>query len=44
MVIDSRAVTAGSLFVALPGEHVDGHDYVTRALDQGAAAALVQRP
>lgn len=44
VVIDSRAVTAGSLFVALPGEHVDGHDYVTRALDQGAAAALVQRP
>ena len=28
LTADSRAVAAGALFVALPGEHVDGHDYV----------------
>lgn len=40
---DSRKVTAGQLFVALPGAHVDGHDYVAKAAEMGAAAALVQR-
>lgn len=39
--IDSRAVTPGALFVALPGENVDGHRFVQAALDAGAAAALV---
>ena len=43
VVIDSRQVGAGSLFVALPGEHVDGHDYVGAAFDAGASAALVDR-
>lgn len=43
LVIDSRKVTPGCLFVALPGERVDGHDYVASALDAGAAAALVSR-
>ncbi len=41
VVIDSRRVTAGDLFVALPGERVDGHDFVAAALEKGAAAALV---
>jgi aldehyde dehydrogenase (NAD+) len=41
---DSRAVVAGSLFVAIPGAHVDGHDYVATAAAAGAAAALVERP
>jgi UDP-N-acetylmuramoyl-tripeptide--D-alanyl-D-alanine ligase len=41
---DSRAVTPGCLFLALPGERVDGHDYVAAALDAGAAAALVTKP
>lgn len=40
---DSRKVSAGQLFVALPGAHVDGHDYVAKAAEMGAAAALVQR-
>ncbi|WP_193171662.1 UDP-N-acetylmuramoyl-tripeptide--D-alanyl-D-alanine ligase [Nisaea nitritireducens] len=43
LVIDSRKVTPGCLFVALPGERVDGHDYVGTALQSGAAAALVSR-
>ena len=40
---DSRTLSAGSLFVALPGERFDGHDYVARALQNGAVAALVER-
>jgi UDP-N-acetylmuramoyl-L-alanyl-D-glutamate--2,6-diaminopimelate ligase len=38
---DSREVGPGSLFVAVPGLHVDGHDFVERAAAAGAAAALV---
>jgi UDP-N-acetylmuramoyl-tripeptide--D-alanyl-D-alanine ligase len=41
---DSRAVAAGALFVALPGEHVDGHDYVVAATAAGAAASLTRHP
>jgi UDP-N-acetylmuramoyl-L-alanyl-D-glutamate--2,6-diaminopimelate ligase len=41
---DSRQVTAGTLFVAVPGLHVDGHDYVEAAAARGAAAAIVERP
>ena len=40
---DSRAVTPGSLFVAIGGFHVDGHDYVVRAAGAGAPAAIVER-
>lgn len=42
--IDSRAVAQGGLFVAVRGEHVDGHDYAAAAVASGAAAALVERP
>lgn len=41
---DSRKITPGGLFVALPGEHVDGHDFVTAASKNGAVAALTARP
>jgi UDP-N-acetylmuramoyl-L-alanyl-D-glutamate--2,6-diaminopimelate ligase len=44
IAFDSRRVREGSLFVAVPGEHVDGHDYVAAALALGAAAAIVERP
>ena len=40
---DSRTLTPGALFVALSGERFDGHDYVARARDNGAAAALLER-
>ncbi len=39
--IDSRTVAKGELFIAIQGEHVDGHDYVENAMARGAAAALV---
>ncbi|MFM1978413.1 MAG: UDP-N-acetylmuramoyl-tripeptide:D-alanyl-D-alanine ligase [Pseudomonadota bacterium] len=39
---DSRAITQGQLFVALKGDHFDGHDYVAQSLAQGAAAALIE--
>ena len=38
---DSREIEAGCLYVALPGERVDGHAYVGAALRAGARAALV---
>ncbi len=41
--IDSRQVIPGSLFVALPGERHDGHDFVAEAFQRGAAFALIQR-
>jgi UDP-N-acetylmuramoyl-tripeptide--D-alanyl-D-alanine ligase len=44
VVIDSREAAPGSLFVALPGEKADGHDYVNDAFARGAVAALVERP
>lgn len=43
VVIDSRAVTPGALFVALPGEHADGHDFAATAVANGAAAVMVSR-
>ena len=42
--IDSRLVEPGSLFVALPGENTDGHNFVDTALDNGAVLALVEHP
>jgi UDP-N-acetylmuramoyl-tripeptide--D-alanyl-D-alanine ligase len=42
--IDSRLVIPGSLFVALPGENVDGHDFVDDAIQRGACLALVEKP
>jgi UDP-N-acetylmuramoyl-tripeptide--D-alanyl-D-alanine ligase len=44
VVIDSRKVVPGALFVALPGENVDGHQFVADAFQQGAVAAITQHP
>jgi UDP-N-acetylmuramoyl-tripeptide--D-alanyl-D-alanine ligase len=41
--VDSRLVTPGQLFVALPGERTDGHLHLDDALRRGAAAVLVTR-
>lgn len=40
---DSRLARAGSLFVALPGQHADGHEFVHDAFRRGATAALVRQ-
>lgn len=39
--IDSRKITSGDTFVALPGSAVDGHDYVQKAYENGAVKAIV---
>jgi UDP-N-acetylmuramoyl-L-alanyl-D-glutamate--2,6-diaminopimelate ligase len=44
LAYDSRRVKRGSLFVAVPGAHVDGHDYLRAAAEQGAVGAVVERP
>ena len=41
--VDSRQVIPASMFVALPGERTDGHNYVGEAFKNGAALALVQK-
>ena len=41
VAIDSRAVAPGGLFVAIPGERVDGHQFVREVFDKGALAAMV---
>jgi UDP-N-acetylmuramoyl-tripeptide--D-alanyl-D-alanine ligase len=38
--IDSRTVAEGDLFAALPGERVDGNDYLSAAVERGAVAVL----
>ncbi len=40
---DSRADCSGRLFVALKGEHFDGHDHAAEALAKGAAGVLAER-
>ena len=42
VITDSREAGEGALFVALPGERVDGHDYINKALAAGAAAAVAE--
>ncbi len=42
VVIDSRRVEAGALFVALQGEKHDGHDFIAEALARGAAVILAE--
>ena len=40
VAIDSRRCTQGTLFVCLPGQRVDGHDFASSAVAQGASAVL----
>ena len=41
---DSRRVTPGGLFLALPGARADGHDHAASAVAAGAVAVLAARP
>ena len=41
---DSRQITPGCLFAAVPGERFDGHDYAAKAVAAGAAWVLAQHP
>lgn len=43
LAYDSRRVLPGTLFFAVPGDHVDGHDFVADAVAAGAIAAVVER-
>ncbi|MCP9766546.1 UDP-N-acetylmuramoyl-L-alanyl-D-glutamate--2,6-diaminopimelate ligase [Lacihabitans sp. LS3-19] len=40
---DSRKIEAGTLFVAIPGTQVDGHNFIEKAIEMGAIAILCER-
>ena len=40
--IDSRQIKEGHLFVAIPGTQTDGHNYIPKAIEQGAVAVLCE--
>ncbi len=40
VVLDNRSATRGALFLAIPGERVDGHAYAPSAVEEGAAAIM----
>ncbi|RPI37145.1 MAG: UDP-N-acetylmuramoyl-tripeptide--D-alanyl-D-alanine ligase, partial [Nitrospiraceae bacterium] len=42
--IDSRSIREGELFVALKGDHFDGHDYISSALTKGTGALVHVSP
>jgi len=43
LAYDSRSVEPGALFFAVPGVHVDGHEYVSAAVANGAMGVVVER-
>ena len=42
ITIDSRTVTKGSIFFAIKGDKTDGHKFILEAINQGAAAVVLQ--
>ena len=42
--IDTRTLCAGNLYIAIAGQHFDGHDFVDKAEQAGASALLLNRP
>jgi UDP-N-acetylmuramoyl-L-alanyl-D-glutamate--2,6-diaminopimelate ligase len=40
---DSRRITPGMVFVAIPGQKTDGHEFVDAAIDRGATAVICER-
>lgn len=43
LAFDSRQVSAGTAFVAVPGTQVDGHDFIDKALESGAKVIICQK-
>ncbi|MFO8053550.1 MAG: UDP-N-acetylmuramoyl-L-alanyl-D-glutamate--2,6-diaminopimelate ligase [Bacteroidales bacterium] len=43
IAFDSRSVKPGDLFVAVPGTQVDGHNYISQALQNGAVAVICEK-
>jgi UDP-N-acetylmuramoyl-L-alanyl-D-glutamate--2,6-diaminopimelate ligase len=43
LAYDSRAVSPGTLFFAVPGVHVDGHEFAPEAVEAGAIGLVVER-
>jgi len=43
VTLDSRQVRGGEVFVALEGEHTNGHKFIPQAFESGASAALAKR-
>ncbi|MDO9486326.1 MAG: UDP-N-acetylmuramoyl-tripeptide--D-alanyl-D-alanine ligase [Actinomycetota bacterium] len=43
VVVDSREVSKGSMYVAIPGERVDGHEFGQAAMSAGAVVVLAER-
>ena len=41
--IDTRTLRRGDLFIALPGEKSDGHDFIDAAFEAGAAGAVIRK-
>ena len=41
---DTRTLKAGELYIAICGEHLDGHDFITQAEQAGAVGALISQP
>ncbi|RDH45427.1 UDP-N-acetylmuramoyl-L-alanyl-D-glutamate--2,6-diaminopimelate ligase [Zooshikella ganghwensis] len=42
IALDSRQVKPGDLFIALPGSRVNGHQFITQAVERGAVAVLAE--
>jgi UDP-N-acetylmuramoyl-L-alanyl-D-glutamate--2,6-diaminopimelate ligase len=43
LTYDSRRVTPGMVFVAIPGQNVDGHEYIGTAVERGASAVICEQ-
>ena len=41
--IDSRTIKAGELFLAVRGDQFDGHNFISKAIEAGAAGIIVER-
>ena len=41
---DTRTLKSGALYIAIKGEHFNGHDFIAEAVKQGAVAVLISEP